>query len=115
MGKAVMSHETIYKWIRADKRRGGTLWQHLRGARKQRRKRYGAYESRGRLAGKKMIQSRLAVVERRSRIGAWESDTVHGKGTASLVTIMERKGGKLLGWPGISGRSRQRLVVEIRK
>lgn len=92
-GHRVMSHETIYKWILADKRAGGSLWQHLRGARKQRRKRYGRYDSRGRLAGKKMIETRPAVVEGRKRIGDWEIDTVHGRGKASLVTIVERKTG----------------------
>ena len=45
-GQRVMSHETIYRWIWTDKRGGGTLWQHLRGARKQRRKRYGRYDIR---------------------------------------------------------------------
>lgn len=93
LGQAVMSHETIYKWIWADKRRGGSLWKHLRGARKQRRKRYGRYDSRGRLAGKKMIQTRPPVVESRKRIGDWEIDTVHGRGKASLVTVVERRTG----------------------
>lgn len=92
-GQRVMSHETIYKWIWADKRRGGSLWRHLRGAQKQRRKRYRSYDSRGRLAGKKMMESRPAVVGRRKRIGDWEIDTVHGRGKASLVTIVERKTG----------------------
>src|ERR1035441_6414422 len=45
-GQRVMSHETIYRWIWRDKRCGGTLWRHLRGARKRRRKRYGRYDSR---------------------------------------------------------------------
>ena len=92
-GQRVMSHETIYKWIWADKRRGGSLWRHLRGAQKQRRKRYRSYDSRGRLAGKKIIETRPAVVGRRKRIGDWEIDTVHGRGKASLVTIVERKTG----------------------
>src|SRR3954471_16562293 len=35
----VMSHETIYLHIWADKTHGGTLWRHLRGARKIKRKR----------------------------------------------------------------------------
>lgn len=91
--KKVMSHETIYKWIWMDKKRGGTLWKHLRGAQKQRRKRYRSYDSRGRLAGKKMIESRPVVVERRSRIGDWEIDTVHGKGKACVVTVVERRSG----------------------
>ena len=92
-GRPVMSHETLYKWIWRDKMAGGTLWQHLRGARKQRRKRYAAYDSRGRLAGKKMIGDRPAVVERRSRIGDWEIDTVHGTTKAGVVTIVERRSG----------------------
>lgn len=92
-GKPVMSHETIYKWLLADKARGGSLWLHLRGAQKRYRKRYGAYDSRGRLAGKKMMESRPAVVARRNRIGDWEIDTVHGRGKACLVTIVERKTG----------------------
>lgn len=92
-GRAVMSHETIYKWIWQDKAAGGTLWKHLRGARKQRRKRYAANDSRGRLAGKKMIGDRPSVVERRSRLGDWEIDTVHGTTKAGVVTIVERRSG----------------------
>jgi IS30 family transposase len=92
-GQAVMSHETIYRWIWTDKRCGGTLWRHLRGARKQRRKRYGRYDSRGRLAGKKLIEQRPAVVASRERIGDWEIDTMHGRGNACVVTVVERKTG----------------------
>ena len=92
-GQQVMSHETIYRWIWTDKRCGGTLWTHLRGARKRRRKRYGRYDSRGRLAGKKLIGQRPAVVDSRRRIGDWEMDTIHGRGKACVVTVVERKTG----------------------
>jgi IS30 family transposase len=92
-GQRVMSHETIYRWIWRDKRCGGTLWRHLRGARKRRRKRYGRYDSRGRLAGKRLIGQRPAVVEDRGRIGDWEIDTMHGRGKACVVTVVERKTG----------------------
>jgi IS30 family transposase len=71
------------------------LWQNLRGARKQRRKRYGRYDSRGRLAGKKPIEQRPAVVANRGRIGDWEMDTIHGRGKACVVTVVERKTGLL--------------------
>src|SRR5712675_442437 len=67
-----ISHETIYRYIWADKRAGGTLYQHLRGARKQRRKRYGRYDSRGRLAGKRPIGTRPAAVDTRRELGHWE-------------------------------------------
>lgn len=92
-GKQSMSHETIYRWIWADKIKGGTLWCHLRGANKLKRKRYGRYDSRGRLAGKKMIGDRPPEVELRNQIGHWEIDTVHGRGKACVVTVVERKTG----------------------
>lgn len=92
-GIAVMSHETIYVHIWKDKENGGSLWRHLRGARKQRRKRYGRNDSRGRLAGKRMIGDRPAVVNRRTRFGDWEGDTVHGCTKPCIVTVVERKSG----------------------
>ncbi|MEX2396218.1 MAG: helix-turn-helix domain-containing protein, partial [Balneolales bacterium] len=46
-------HETIYQYIWRDKANGGSLWTHLRQSLKQRRKRYKAYDSRGRLANKR--------------------------------------------------------------
>ena len=92
-GVRIMSHETIYLWIWADKEAGGTVWRHLRGARKLKRKRYGHHDSRGRLAGKRMITERPAIVERRSRLGDWEIDTVHGRGKPAAVTVVERKSG----------------------
>lgn len=92
-GELHISHETIYQWIWQDKAEGGDLHGHLRGARKQRRKRYGAYDSRGRLAGKRMIGERPADVEARKTVGHWEIDTVHGSGKHSVVTIVERRSG----------------------
>ena len=60
-----ISHETIYRYIWEDKRQGGKIYSHLRGAQKQRRKRYRSYDSRGRLAGKRSITDRPAMVETR--------------------------------------------------
>jgi len=92
-GALRISHETIYRYVWQDKAEGGDLHSHLRGARKQRRKRYGAYDSRGRLAGKRMIGERPSAVESREAIGHWEVDTVHGGDLASVVTLVERKTG----------------------
>ena len=92
-GMLRISHETIYQWVLQDKKEGGDLHEHLRCARKQRRKRYGAYDSRGRRAGKRMIGERPKEVETRKTLGHWEIDTVHGSGKHSVVTIVERKSG----------------------
>ena len=96
-GRLLISHETIYRHVWRDKRTGGTLYTHLRGARKRRRKRYGAYDSRGRLAGKRMISERPAEVETRAHSGHWEADTVAGAGARDcIVTLVERKTGLVL-------------------
>jgi IS30 family transposase len=96
--RLVISHETIYRYIWAEKRAGGTLYQHLRGARKQRRKRYGRYDSRGRLAGKRPISTRPAAVETRRQRGHWEADTMLGASQAGpcVLSLVERKTGYLL-------------------
>ena len=99
-GELTISHETIYRHIWADLKKGGTLHLHLRCARKQCRKRYGRHDSRGRLAGKRMIGERPAAVEERRRIGHWEIDTVMGQslGESSdcILTLVERKTGYVL-------------------
>lgn len=97
VGSLAISHETIYRHIWRDKKAGGLLHTHLRGARKRRRKRYGSYDSRGRLAGKRLISDRPAEVEARSDVGHWEIDTVMGTGSRDcIVSLVERKTGLLL-------------------
>lgn len=96
-GLLSISHETIYRHVWRDKRRGGLLYTHLRGARKQRRKRYGTYDSRGQLAGKRPISERPQAVETRRQLGHWEIDTVMGTGSKDcIVSLVERKSGLLL-------------------
>ena len=109
-GRLSISHETIYRYLWADRREGGTLYTHLRGARKQRRKRYGSYDSRGRLAGKRSITDRPAVVDGRQHLGHWEGDTVLGAGQAGpcVLTLVERKTGYL-----VLGRLRQCTTTAV--
>lgn len=95
--KRRLSHETIYQYIWRDKAEGGSLWVHLRQSCKRRRKRYKAYDSRGRLANKRHISERPASVETRKYIGHWEIDTVHGRGSNHcIVTLLERKTGYVM-------------------
>jgi IS30 family transposase len=92
-----ISHETIYLRVWRDKAGGGNLWRHLRQATKKRRKRYRAYDSRGRLAGKRHISERPPEVETRSVVGHWEIDTIMGDdhGRHSALTVVERMTGYL--------------------
>ena len=86
-----ISHEWIYQYIYRDKRAEGTLYRSLR-CQKARRKRYGTYSRRGRIANQVSIEQRPAVVNTRQRIGDWEGDTIIGKGhCGAFVTLVERK------------------------
>lgn len=92
---AQISHMTIYRYVHADARQGGTLRSWLRQGRKRRRKRTFGPEKRGRLQGKPMIDSRPGTVETREQPGHWEGDTVIGSvhERACLLTLVERSSG----------------------
>ena len=109
-GRLTVSHETIYKRIWWDKRHGGTLYRHLR-QRPKFRKRYGTYEKRGRVTGKRHISERPAAVDSRQEIGHWEMDTVVGKGGKHcVVTLVERVTGCVL-----IGKLRRRTVAALNR
>jgi len=109
--KRRLSHETIYQYIWRDKANGGVLWKRLRQSSKQRRKRYKAYDSRGRLASKRHISERPKSVEKRRYRGHWEIDTVHGRGSSHcIVTLLERKTGYVL-----IGKLRNKSTTELNK
>lgn len=92
-----MSKETIYRFVRRDRRAGGQLWRELRIMSKYGRKRRGSPATRGRLIGKSHISERPESVDRRCRIGHWEGDTVMGSDLRHCVlTLVERVTGKVL-------------------
>jgi IS30 family transposase len=110
LGLFEISHETIYSYVWRDKKRGGTLYRYLRQPFK-RRKRYGSYERRGRVTGKRYISERPTAVEDRSEIGHWEIDTVIGTPDGHCVaSLVERVIGVVL-----IGKLRRRNVAALNK
>ena len=88
-----ISHQTIYAWIDAEEA-GGKHWR--RYLRRMGRKR-PEWEKRGRLRTGTSIEGRPAIVDRRSRFGDWEGDTIVGANRrGGAVTLVERKSGYLL-------------------
>jgi IS30 family transposase len=86
-----VSHECIYLYIYAEKRRGGTLHRHLRSQKKQ-RKRYSGYIRRGQIPNRISIDKRPQIVARKSRFGDWEADTIVGaRHKGGILSIVERK------------------------
>lgn len=87
----LISHETIYLHVWANKRDGGDLYQHLRQQGKKYDKRRNGKSTRGQIKKRVSIDDRPSIVDEKSRIGDWEIDTVIGKGhSGALVTIVER-------------------------
>ena len=90
-----ISLHSIYRFIRLDKNKGGTLFHHLR-FRNQRKRKYGFPETRGQLSNRKSIHDRPIEIEYRTRFGDLEIDTIVGKKhQQSLVSIVDRKTGYL--------------------
>lgn len=90
-----VSLHSIYRFIRLDKNKGGTLFHHLR-FKNQRKRKYGSPESRGRLSHCKSIHDRPVEIDQRNRFGDLEIDTIVGKKhQQSLVSIVDRKTGYL--------------------
>jgi len=87
----LISHESIYLHIWADKHAGGDLYTYLRHQCKKYNKRRNGKSTRGQIRNRVSLDDRTQVVDDKSRIGDWEIDTIIGKGhSGALVTIAER-------------------------
>ena len=107
-----ISHQTIYQWIH-DQGEAGARWR--RYLRRMGRKR-SVPENRGRLPTSVSIAGRPVVVDRRSRYGDWEGDTVVGAGRrGGAVTLVERKSGYLLlaGVDNLQAATVRQAAVEL--
>ena len=86
-----ISHEWIYQFILKDKQNGGSLYKHLRHQHKKYRKRYGSPKRVGSIRNRRFIDERPAIVDKKTRIGDWEIDTIIGKNhKQAIVSIVER-------------------------
>lgn len=92
-----ISHERIYRFILADKEKGGSLYKHLRHQHKKYRKRYGSPKRQGPIKNRVMIDDRPEIVNLKQRLGDWEIDTIIGKQhKQAIVTLVERISKKTL-------------------
>lgn len=92
-----VTHETIYCWVYRRSAAGEPCHEPLRRRHRKRRRRCARRVHRGQIPGRIGIEQRPAVVDRRSRFGDWEADTMQGaKGQGALATHVERKSRYLL-------------------
>jgi len=92
----MVSHETIYKWILADKKTGGELYKNLRRQGRKYRHRGAAKDKRGIIPNRVHISERAAIVDLKQRFGDLEIDTIIGKNhKGAILTINDRATGWL--------------------
>ncbi len=86
-----ISHETIYKYIWWNKRRGGSLYKELRHQGKKYNKRSKGTAGRGCIPNRIDIDQRPAIVEKKTRFRDWELDTIIGaEHNGAIVSMVER-------------------------
>lgn len=86
-----LHHETVYRFVLADKANGGALYKELRHQGKKYRKRYGTPNNRTGIPNRVDIDERPQEANDRKRVGDWEADTMIGKNhKGALVTLDER-------------------------
>ena len=87
-----VSHESIYEYIKEDKRQGGELYKNLRINGKRRYRRRVKAGRRTKIADRVAIEERPEIVEKRTRYGDWEADLIEGtKGSGYILSLYERK------------------------
>jgi IS30 family transposase len=84
-GIACVSHETIYQFVWADKKKKGELYKHLRNRGKKYSKRGSYKSSRGIIKDRVSISERPKIVDEKVRLGDIEIDTVIGKNHAGAI------------------------------
>lgn len=88
-----VSKQTIYRFIERERKLGNNLMKHLRILRKERhdRKRATWVPPSERLTRRTWIDKRPKIVEKRTRLGDFERDTVFGKLNGPLLlTLVDR-------------------------
>lgn len=88
----LISHETIYRHIWANKKAGGDLYTYLRRRGKKYNRRGAKTAGRGCIPNRVDIQKRPKIVESKSRTGDWEGDTIIGaKQQGVILSLVDRK------------------------
>ena len=95
-GREIVSHETIYRWIWWDKRRGGDLHKFLRRQGRKYAKRGSKNAGRGFIPNRVDIDERPEIVDKKLRFGDLEIDTIIGKNhKGAILTINDRVTGRV--------------------
>ena len=87
-----ISHSRIYQYIWDDRKQGGQLYKHLRHRGKKYKYKGKGGSGRGVITNRVDLTLRPKIVDRKTRIGDWEADTIIGKShQGAIVSLVDRK------------------------
>lgn len=109
-----ISHQTIYTWLAADHRTGGSWSRYLRHHRR-RRKRYGSGPRAPHIRGRVALAERPAIAQRRGRLGDWEGDLLVGRGQHGFVATHVDRCSRVLLAAKVSRRTAAEVTAATRK
>tara|TARA_B100001964_G_C14124395_1_gene549845 strand:- start:55 stop:1065 length:1011 start_codon:yes stop_codon:yes gene_type:complete len=88
----LISHESIYQHVWSNKKSGGDLYTHLRHKGKKYNHRAHKTAGRGCIPNRVDIAQRPKIIEKKSRLGDWEGDTIIGaKQQGVILSLVDRK------------------------
>jgi len=90
-----ISHESIYRFIWADKQAGGDLYLHCRHKAKKYNKRGSKTAGRGLIPNRVDIDQRPIIVEKKERFGDFELDTIVGAHHQGAIVSMVDRASKI--------------------
>ena len=110
-----VSHESIYQYIWADKKQEGTLYKNLRHSGKKYNRRSSGKAGRGCIPNRIDIKERPSIVEKKTRIGDWEGDTIIGvEHQGAILTLVDRKSKYIL-MEKLRSKSAKEVVLAIKR
>jgi len=107
-----VSHETIYKFVWADKRNGGELHKHLRRQGRRYRKRGNLKDSRGIIKNRVSIDERPKIVDEKKRFGDFEIDTIIGRNHKGAILSINDRWSSLVWIRKLTGKNAKELTIK---
>ena len=90
----MLGKTTIYEFIHQDKKKGGDLYTYTRHKLKHRNRELYNYKEK--IADKKSIDERPAIVSQKTEFGHWEIDLIVGAGNKGAILTMVEISTKML-------------------
>jgi IS30 family transposase len=109
VGKASISHETIYQVLDDDYPGLGRFHQYLRQARSRRKPRKAPTANSGGIIHRVGIENRPVIADAKTKIGHWESDTIIGGNHLGVIVTHGDKASKYL----VAGLGRNKTAEVI--